>query len=190
MHERLLKIFSSPSFLSCEKIRNEAPLFTQPYEVEHEDEVAAMIRDLCAQLRTSGIQVVHLDMFELTLDILRESGRLDKVLEKEADLGPVKMLQLLKARLDVKREILPRIEKAHTQAGLQLTLLSGFGHVYPFLRTHNIIESLYTVLPAHPVVFFFPGDYSYTDKFGSRLLLFGHEGAGHYRAINLDTYAL
>lgn len=189
MHERLYRIFSSEAFLSCERTGNEAPLYIQPYEVQREDEMSAMIRDLHARLRTSGIQVIHLDMFRLTLEILRDSGRLDRILEKEAELGPAKMLQLLQGRLDVKRELVPRMEALMAEAGTRLSLLSGFGHLYPFLRTHTILETLYTCMPAHPVVFFFPGDYSYTDRYGSRLLLFGQEGSGHYRAINLDTYA-
>lgn len=190
MHDRLYRIFTNKEFLESEKLRNEPPLYIQPYEVEHEDETAAMIRDLTARLRNQGVQVIHIEMFSLILDIFREAGRLDAILEKEASLGPVKMLQLLQARLDPTRELIPRMEKMMAEEGAQLCLLSGFGHLYPFLRTHHIIENLYTVLPGFPVVFFFPGDYSYSDVNGSQLLLFGQEGKGHYRAINLDTYVV
>jgi hypothetical protein len=77
--------------------------------------------------------------------------------------------------------------------GTQLTLLTGAGRVYPFLRTHTIFESLQPAMLRHPVVLFFPGEYTQDPTGGSQLRLFGSLPSPrihnpYYRAINLDNY--
>lgn len=75
--------------------------------------------------------------------------------------------------------------------GLQLTLLSGVGHIFPFLRTHSLLESIQPAMMHHPLVMFFPGEYIQFTGLGSRLRLFGCvQSKGYYRAFNLDRYRL
>jgi hypothetical protein len=42
--------------------------------------------------------------------------------------------------------------------GAQLTLITGPGRIFPFLRTHTILESLQPAMLRHPVVIFFPAN--------------------------------
>lgn len=77
---------------------------------------------------------------------------------------------------------------------VQLTFLLGAGRVYPFLRTHTILEALQPAMTRHPIVLFFPGDYVQESN-GSALLLFGAQPSPklsrpYYRAINLAHYRL
>jgi hypothetical protein len=75
----------------------------------------------------------------------------------------------------------------------QISLITGSGRVYPFLRTHTILEALQPAMVRHPVVIFFPGEYSQDADGGSYLRLFGTTTASkienpHYRATNLDYF--
>ena len=75
----------------------------------------------------------------------------------------------------------------------QVSLITGSGRVYPFLRTHTILEALQPAMVRHPVVIFFPGEYKQDADGGSYLRLFGTSTASkienpHYRATNLDYF--
>ena len=79
--------------------------------------------------------------------------------------------------------------------GTQLTLITGPGRIFPFLRTHTILESLQPAMLRHPVVIFFPGEYAQDPTGGSHLRLFGSIPSPrinnpYYRATNLDHYRL
>jgi hypothetical protein len=78
-------------------------------------------------------------------------------------------------------------------ADSQISLITGSGRVYPFLRTHTILEALQPAMVRHPVVIFFPGEYSQDADGGSYLRLFGTSTASkienpHYRATNLAYF--
>jgi hypothetical protein len=74
---------------------------------------------------------------------------------------------------------------------VKLTLLSGVGHIFPFLRAHTLLDSIQPAMMEHPVVLFFPGEYTQTEGLGSQLRLFGSlPSKGYYRAFNLDHYRL
>jgi hypothetical protein len=56
--------------------------------------------------------------------------------------------------------------------------ITGVGKCYPFLRSHNVLNTLHQVLDTVPVVMFFPGEYS-----GQDLQLFGTiKDDNYYRA--------
>jgi hypothetical protein len=91
--------------------------------------------------------------------------------------------------------MIPRLIRAIEGDGAQLTLITGPGRIYPFLRTHTILESLQPAMLRHPVVIFFPGEYAQDPTGGSHLRLFGSIPSPrinnpYYRATNLDHYRL
>jgi len=48
-----------------------------------------------------------------------------------------------------------------------VTLLTGVGRVFPFLRTHTLLESLQPAMMRHPLILFFPGQYIQEPGIGS-----------------------
>ena len=79
--------------------------------------------------------------------------------------------------------------------GTQLTLITGPGRIFPFLRTHTILESLQPAMFRHPVVIFFPGEYTQEPNGGSHLRLFGSIPSPkinnpYYRATNLNHFRI
>ncbi len=62
-----------------------------------------------------------------------------------------------------------------------VVFITGIGKVYPFVRSHNILNNLQEVLDNIPVIMFFPGKYD-----GQSLKLFGKfKDDNYYRAFRL-----
>lgn len=193
--EHLFSILSHPDFLAMKGLANEVPIFVHTYEPQQEDAVRRMAANLASRLRTSGIPLVVVDLFDLVLGQLEEEERLQQILDKEATMGKQKLLELLRNLSDPKTRLIPRLMKQIGDGGGNLTLLTGIGRVFPFLRTHTVLESLQPAMMRHPVVMFFPGNYTQEQGVGSQLRLFGSMAnpplyRPYYRAFNLEHYRL
>lgn len=195
LSERLFKILSHPDFLAMKGLANEVPIFIQTYEPAQEDAVREMLEKLASRLQNSGLTLTTLDLFNLVLEELAENQILDDLLRDEANLQKVELLETLQNYSDPKTHLIPRLIKAIGNDGAQLTLITGPGRIFPFLRTHTILESLQPAMLRQPVVIFFPGEYAQDSLGGSHLRLFGSIPSPrinnpYYRATNLDHYRL
>ncbi|MRR39607.1 DUF1788 domain-containing protein, partial [bacterium] len=167
MLEHLFKILSHPDFLAMKGLTNEVPIFIQTYDPEDEDAIRRTVDSLASRLRAKGIGLAVVDLFDLLLEQLEEEGRLDRIIEKEPALGKKKLLELLNNLADPKGRLIPRLVQRICGDDIKLTLLTGVGRVFPFLRTHTILESLQPAMMHHPVVMFFPGNYIQGEGIGS-----------------------
>ena len=195
LSKRLFQLLSHPSFLAMKGLANEVPIFIQTYEPTHEDAVRRMVDSLAVRLRNCGITLKSLDLFSLVLEELEEQHVMDDLLESETDFAKAEVLETLQNYSDPKTHLIPRLIHTIGDDGTQLTLITGSGRIYPFLRTHTILESLQPALLRHPVVIFFPGEYAQDPNGGSHLRLFGSIPSprinnAYYRATNLDYYRL
>lgn len=171
-------------------LANEVPIFIQPYNVKEEDQELSMIRALAQRLRTSGIKVAEVDLFRLFLEELKEEDLLGAFTDEDAGYDRRDLLRELK-NYAAPDKLVPRLLKFIEEDGVQLTLVSGVGHIFPFLRAHTLLDSIQPVMMQHPLVMFFPGEYTQIPGLGSQLRLFGSLPAkGYYRAFNLDHYRL
>jgi hypothetical protein len=195
LSERLFKTLSHPNFLSMKGLANEVPIFIQTYEPEHEDALRRMVESLAIRLQSAGITLKSLDLFELVLEELAEHNILKGLLAEEATWQRADVLETLQNYSDPKTHMIPRLIRAIEGDGGQLTLITGPGRIFPFLRIHTILESLQPAMLRHPVVIFFPGEYAQDPTGGSHLRLFGSIPSPrinnpYYRATNLDHYRL
>lgn len=190
---RLFEILGHPDFLAMKGLANEVPIFLQPYDQAREDAFRQMVDGLAGRLRSAGVAVKVLDLFNMVLEELEEHGILDDLLREEADLERVEIMETLHNYSDPKSHLIPRLIRAIDDDDTQLVLVTGPGRVFPFLRTHTILESLQPAMLRLPVVIFFPGEYVQEPRGGSHLRLFGSIpspkiNTPYYRATNLDQY--
>jgi hypothetical protein len=195
LSERLFQILGHPSFLAMKGQANEMPIFIQAYEPWMEGAIRQMIGSLTARLRSTGVALKTVDLFELVLSELEEHRVLNPLLNDEAKFGKAAVLETLQNYSDPKTHLIPRLIGAIGHDGTQLTLVTGPGRLFPFLRTHTILEALQPAMVHHPVVIFFPGEYDQDSTAGSHLRLFGSVPSPkinnpYYRATNLDHYRL
>lgn len=193
--EHLFKILSHPDFLSMKGLTGEVPIFIHTYDPQDEDAMRRMVDSLAARLRAEGIALSLVDLFELFIGQLEEEGRLQRIIDKENTLSKQKLLETLNNLADPKKRLIPRLVQQINDDDIKLTLLTGVGRVFPFLRTHTILESLQPAMMQHPVVMFFPGLYTQEGGIGSQLRLFGSVAnppmyRPYYRAYNLEHYRL
>ena len=194
LSERLFSILSHPDFLAMKGLANEVPIFIQTYEPAKEDGIRRLVTSLAIRLRNTGITLTTVDLLNLVLEELEENDILDDFLQDEATCQRVEILETLQNYSDPKTHLIPRLIRAIGE-GSQLTLITGPGRVFPFLRTHTILESLQPAMLRHPVIIFFPGEYAQDPAGGSHLRLFGSIPSPrihnpYYRATNLDHYRL
>jgi hypothetical protein len=192
--ERLFRILTARDFLEMRGLANEVPIFIQAYEPAQEVGVRQMVDGLTGRMRSKGFVVKTLDLFDLVLEELEEHDLLNEIIEHEASWEKVELFETLKNYSDPETHLIPRLMRAIGDE-TQLTMLTGVGRVYPFLRTHTILESLQPAMLRHPVVMFFPGEYTQELGGGSHLRLFGTHPSPrihnpYYRALNLDHYRL
>ena len=187
--DRLYDIFSSSKFLNMEGLANEVPIFIQTYDASEEDQMAALSRALGSRLQTNGIKIAEINLFNLLLDELRQEGLLEDLIADEQDYESEDLFQTLINYADPSSRLAHRLAKEIQNPDIQMTFITGVGHIFPFLRTHTLLDSIQPIMMDHPLVLFFPGEYTQVQGLGSQLRLFGKvQSKGYYRAFNLDHY--
>ena len=77
---------------------------------------------------------------------------------------------------------MPKIQSKIEAANANVYLLTGIGQVFPFIRSHNVLNNLQNIAKEAPTIAFFPGDYN-----GHTLNLFGLlKDDNYYRAFNIE----
>ncbi len=187
--EHLFKVVTSQRFLTKQGLGNEVPFFICPYPAE---EGLSMVEDrlaLVTRITHAGVAVLDLSLYDLSLGILEERGILDQILEIEAETNKGEIRELLQSVLDPKANLIPKIGDAIEATPHDVIFLSGVGEVYPYIRSHNVLNNLQSTAKDKPTVLFFPGSYTHALATGASLDLFGrlHDDK-YYRAFNILNY--
>ncbi len=187
--DHLFRVITSEGFLTKQGLGNEVPFFIYPFPAE---EGLTMVEDrenLVTRIENSGTRVLDLNLYDLALDILSERGILEQVLEIEADSSKGEIKELLQGVLDPQAHLIPRIGQAIQATPHDVIFLSGVGEVYPYIRSHNVLNNLQSTAKEAPTVLFFPGSYTHALATGASLDLFGklHDDK-YYRAFNILNY--
>ncbi len=178
----LHKVISSPGFLSMEALGGEIPFFISAYDATQELEVSDSINMLKNKLETSGIGVLELNLYDIVCDILEEKGGMDRMFRVEKAKGKDKFLRALQSSLNMHDVLMPRIEALIKSHAAKVYFLTGIGMVFPYIRSHTILNNLQNIAKEAPTVCFFPGVYT-----GQSLNLFGLlKDDNYYRAFNIE----
>lgn len=187
--EHLFRIVTSQRFLARQGLGNEVPFFICPYPAEEGLSMVEDRLDLVTRITHAGVSVLDLSLYDLSLGILGERGILDQILEIEPDTDKGEIRELLQSVLDPKANIIPKIADAIEATPHDVIFLSGVGEVYPYIRSHNVLNNLQSTAKDKPTVLFFPGSYTHALATGASLDLFGrlHDDK-YYRAFNILNY--
>lgn len=184
--EHLFAVLSGERFLKMEGLSNEVPFFIYPYEPEHALDVAKAKKRVKNRLASRGIEVREINLYDLSVEILKERGDWDEVLEVEPELDKAEFTEMLQSMLNPQHHLAPAIRGRLADDGFDIVFLTGIGEVFPYIRSHNVLNNLQSVVAGRPMLMFFPGRYEQSDTLGSSLVLFGRlKDDQYYRAKNI-----
>lgn len=185
--DRLYALFASRRFLQLQGIGNEVPFFICPYAPADAAAMQQLGRQLANKLAVDkGILVLRIDLYDLAVELLEERGVWEQLLEIEAETPKDALIEMLQNVLDPELHLAPAIAARMAAQPHDILFLTGVGEVFPYIRSHNVLNNLQSYAKQHPTVLFFPGKYVHSLETGASLDLFGilHDDK-YYRAFNV-----
>lgn len=184
--DHLFAVLSGERFLKMEGLSNEVPFFIYPYEPEHALDVAKAKKRVKNRLASKGIEVREVNLYDLSVDVLKQRGDWDEVLEVEPEMDKAEFTEMLQSMLNPQQHLAPAIRERLADGEFDIVFLTGIGEVFPCIRSHNVLNNLQSVVVGRPMLMFFPGRYEQSDTLGSSLVLFGRlKDDQYYRAKNI-----
>jgi hypothetical protein len=179
----VLKVVSSESFLKMDALGGEIPFWIAPYDIEAHDQVEVEIKNLQAKLANTGVKTELIDLFELSCLIIEANIGLERMFEVEKRKDKEKFKRALQSTVNIHDRLIPAIIERTSAAKPEILFIKGVSSVYPFIRSHTVLNNLQSAVKHIPTVMFFSGAYS-----GNSLNLFGlMKDDNYYRAFNIDN---
>ena len=117
-----------------------------------------------------GLTVVDINLYDLAIKLLTDRGVWQRILDK------YEFRETLQGMLDPHDHLAPAIREQLAENPSDMGFLTGIGEVFPFIRTHTVLENLQSVVVGKPMLAWFPGTYEFTQASGHQL-----------RALNLSA---
>lgn len=184
--DHLLTVLSGKRFLQKEGLGNEVPFFICPYDATISVEVARRQKQLINRLEQSGIRVLEINLYDLSIEILKERGIWEQILEIEPSVSKDELKELLQGVLDPETNLVPAIADKLKDNEFDMLFLTGVGEIFPYIRSHHVLNNLQSTAKEKPTLMFFPGTYTHSLESGASLDLFQrlHDDK-YYRAFNI-----
>lgn len=182
----LFAVISGRRFLDKQGLGNEVPFFICPFKPEEAEEMARLQRQLVNRLAQAGVRVLEINLYDLAIDLLQAREVWHRILDIEPSVDKEQLKELLQGVLDPEAHLIPAIATRLASQDYQVLFLSGVGEVFPYIRSHQVLNNLQSTAKDRPTVLFFPGAYTHSLASGASLDLFGrlHDDK-YYRAFNI-----
>ena len=189
--DKLPAIIASERFLNKQGLGNEVPFFICPYLPEAAIEMQKVIGQLIKKLNQQGVKVLEINLYDLCIEILKKRNLFNRIMEKEQSFTKDKLMELLRSVLDTQAHLIPAIAEKMQHTDFDVMFITGVGEVFPYIRSHNVLNNLQSTAKEKPTIIFFPGAYNHSLDKGASLDLFGrlHDDK-YYRAFNLCQYEI
>lgn len=169
---------SDESFLSNKGLSNEVGIHVFCYAPEEELTVRSFFQELKEQ-DDAPFHLIECDLYQIFLDICEGKRILKGIPAMEERKGKGILLEQLQ-KIASPEVFVERMKYEPHQKG-DILLITGVGKVYPFMRSHKILDNIQHVFSDIPVLMLYPGTFN-----GQDLDLFDRFLDGHYyRAFNL-----
>jgi hypothetical protein len=177
--DRIKARISDANFLANKGLSNEVGIHVFKYTPQNE----LIVRDYIERLvgtPSDVYRVIERDMYKILLEILEEKRVLATVPELEEKKGKDYLLAQLQ-KIATPEAFLTKMRYEPHECNRDVLFLTGVGKVYPFMRSHKMLDNMQQVFSDIPIVMFYPGEFN-----GQSLSLFEkfHDG-NYYRAFDL-----
>lgn len=184
--QHLLDLIGSERFLKRQGLGNEVPFFICPFDPTEAVEMARIEKQLANRLGQQGVRVLEINLYDTCTELLKRRGIWDQILEMESTVSKDEIKELLQGVLDPETHLVPEMADRMGQTEFDVLFITGVGEVFPYIRSHNVLNNLQSTAKEKPTVMFFPGAYTHSLDKGASLDLFGrlHDDK-YYRAFNI-----
>jgi hypothetical protein len=199
--DHLINVISSQRFLRMQGLNNDLPFYICEFRASEAVEMQRLGRQLIHRLagmsidclQGRGVRVLDINLYDLCIELLQArqgsiagSSLWDQLLTLEAELDKDQLLELLQNVLGIAEYLIPAMGERLAQTEHDVFFLTGIGEVFPFIRSHNVLNNLQSRIKGKPMVMFFPGEYRHSLEQGASLELFGLlRDDKYYRAFNI-----
>lgn len=188
--EKLFELLSNDKFLRMEGLGNEVPFFVYPYDIRHQSGIYKRLDSLTKRLNVSGIEVCLVGLYDMVINHFEKSGELEELFRYEKEVSKDEFLEEMQSYLSIDSVIKPHFKTMLSRKSYRLVFVYQVGEVFPFLRSHILLNNLQSVVTDMPMVLFFPGEYVTSYEHGFKLNLFGKFEGPYYRAFKLEDYVI
>lgn len=187
--QHLFAVISSSRFLKKQGLGNEVPFFICPFKPAEALEIERLQSQLANRLEQNGVRVLQINLYDLCIEILKERSIWDQLIEMESSVTKDQLKELLQGVLDPEAHLIPAIGSKLSAEEFDVLFLSGVGELFPYIRSHNVLNNLQSTAKERPTIMFFPGEYTHSLESGASLDLFGRlRDDKYYRAFNIYDY--
>lgn len=174
------------TIISGEYFLDHPEVYICPYSINEHIDMEKNIKLLQNNLKNKSINVLHINLYDLCIDVLKKGNDWDWYIKNEQTLVKTALIAELRSILDIENTIMPAIAEKIQQSDYDVFFITGVGEVYPYIRSHSILNNIQKTANKKPLILFFPGEYTSSPNQGSSLDLFGElKGDKYYRAINI-----
>lgn len=170
-------------FLKGRGVGNDLSFYIFDYNPDEElavrDNIRRLIKD---ENKKVPDKIIEYDLYKMFIKFLKDQDVFDQVIQLEKEEGKQYTFEAITPFINQDMYI-EKIKE--TFEGHQVIFLTGIGKIYPFMRSHNILNRLHSVIGKKPLIMFYPGRYS-----GQDLVLFDKlADDNYYRAFPItDKY--
>jgi len=184
--QHLLALISSDRFLKRQGLVNEIPFCICPCKPNEAIEMERTQRQLINQLNQAGVRILEINLYDMAVDLIRARGIWEQILQAEPTVSKNELKELLQGVLDSEAHLIPEIASRMSRSEFDVLFITGVGEVFPYIRSHNVLNNLQRAAKEKPTVMFFPGAYTHSLENGASLDLFErlHDDK-YYRAFNI-----
>jgi len=169
---------SEESFLSNKGLSNEVGIHVFCYDPKDELTVRAYFDNLKEQ-KNVPYHLIECNLYKIFLSICEDKHILKSIPSMEEKKGKDYLEEQLR-KVATPEAFVEKMKYEPHQHG-DVLLITGVGTVYPFMRSHKILDNIQHIFSDIPVLMLYPGEFD-----GQDLDLFGKFLDGHYyRAFNL-----
>lgn len=178
--DQIIPKIKEDKFIDGRGLGNEISFYVFDYDPSDELVVRDYVQHIKREFNYEGTsrRIMEFDLYKMLIEITKEKRIFERIFEMEKQQGKDALFRAM-TTFAVPEIFEEKIKKQ--KDNYDVVFLTGVGKVYPFVRSHNILNSLQEMMDKTPVILFFPGRYD-----GQSLQLFSKfKDDNYYRAFRL-----
>lgn len=148
-------------FLKGRGTGNDLSFYVFDYDPKDELEVRYHVNSIIKDFnRLNPNSIKEFDLYKMFIEFLKEQDIFDQIQEMELHDGKKYTFDAITPFISEQMYI----DKISSEfSDYEIIFITGVGKIYPFMRSHYILNKLHAVLGKKPLLMFYPGKYTGCD---------------------------